>query len=265
MNPGAVNAMAEEIIASYEQPDAICYWEYDDDPALDGVLPGPSTTWSQGESGDEIIEDWTFEVIEEGTVLLHEDALELAPAEFRILRRARRGPEHSRRRRRLADRPRGVHLHGLAARHGRQVRLRLPPEEHGVDAGGRLRLAARICWCRTTGGPGRAATSSASPAATTTTTLGSATLLRIEQLARVPADTNATCLLVAAGIVASGLHLEKAKVKPGVYLTHELSGLDEGLSCPVAVHSYESNGDEVELDDGEPQEASGANGRWHGG
>ena len=39
--PRAVNAMAEEIIETYEQPDAIIYWEYDDTLPIDGKLPAP--------------------------------------------------------------------------------------------------------------------------------------------------------------------------------------------------------------------------------
>ena len=76
MNPGAVNAMAEEICQEDGQPDAIVYWEYDDTAPHDGVFRGPSITWCVGESTAEINEDWNFEVIEEGTVLLHEDALD---------------------------------------------------------------------------------------------------------------------------------------------------------------------------------------------
>ena len=74
---------------------------------------------------------------------------------------------------------------------------------------------------------------------------------------RIPADTNATCILVAAGIVASGLHLEKAKVKPGVHLTHELRGWMRAFRSLVTVHSYELDGDEAELQDEEPEEAPG--------
>ena len=83
MNPGAVNAMAEEIIQANEQPDAIVYWEYDDSMPHDGTFRNSCTTWCQGESHAEITEDWNFEVLEEGTVLLHEDALDWPPEDYR--------------------------------------------------------------------------------------------------------------------------------------------------------------------------------------
>jgi hypothetical protein len=83
MNPGAVNAMAEEICKAEGQPDAIIYWEYDDTAPHDGVFRGPSITWCLSESAAEINEDWNFEVIEEGTVLLHEDALDWPTQNYR--------------------------------------------------------------------------------------------------------------------------------------------------------------------------------------
>ena len=38
MNPGAVNAMAEEIIQEDDVPDAIVYWEYDNAAPHDGIF-----------------------------------------------------------------------------------------------------------------------------------------------------------------------------------------------------------------------------------
>ena len=50
MNPGALNAIAEEIIQANDHPERIIYWEYDDTAPADGTFREPSITWCPCES-----------------------------------------------------------------------------------------------------------------------------------------------------------------------------------------------------------------------
>lgn len=246
MNPGALNAMAEEIIREHDVPDAIVYWEYDDTLLHDGSLPGPSTTWSQGESGDEIIEDWCFEVIEEGTILLHEDAISWKPQDYReagVAMEAFGIPEGSEAF--LIGHEECVYMgwrHDTAVKfiygfHQKNMNLMREagygwkphvlvqdPEEPLI---GRDIVGVACRYDEDDSWVGAFCDLSNSPA--------------------VPADTNATCILVAAGIVASGLVLKEGNLKPGVHLTHELGdGWMDAFRSLVDVYYYELDSGKLE-------------------
>jgi hypothetical protein len=223
MNPGAINAMAEEIIAAYDRPDAICYWEYDDTLPADGVLAGPSTTWSQGEAGDEMSEDWTFEVVEEGTVILHEDALSWHPQSFSAC---------------------GVPIEELGIPAGADSML--IGHEECVYMGWRHDTAAKFVYgfhpenmrrIRAAGygwrphllvqDParllvGRDVVGVACRYLADDTWVGA--YCQLANTPDIPPDTNATCVLVASGVIASALCLAGGSVQPGVHLTHEVPG-----------------------------------------
>jgi hypothetical protein len=242
MNPGAVNAMAEEIIAAYEQPDAIIYWEYDDTLPSDGRLAGPSTTWSQGEAGDEMAEDWTFEVVEEGTVILHEDALSWHPQNFAAC---------------------GVPVKELNIPAGADPML--IGHEECVYMGWRHDTAVKFVYgfhpqnmrlIRAAGygwrphllvdDParhlvGRDVVGVACRYLDDETWVGS--YCQWENTPAIPPDTNATCLLVAAGIMASALSLAESRLPPGVHLTHEVPGWMKNFRTLADVHGYQIQSD----------------------
>ena len=239
MNPGAVNAMAEAIIEQYEQPDAICFWEYDETLPCDGVLRGPATTWSRSEAGDEIAEDWTFEVLEEGSLVLHEDALSYAPQHFRNC---------------------GVPL----------PRLDIPPgsdalligHEECIYLGWRHDTAAKFIYgfhaenmrqIRRAGygwkpellvhEPGRRLTGRDIVGVSCRYDDDHSWVGRycvLENTPAIPCGTNATCMLVASGIVASVILLAGANPpRAGVHLTHELPGWLPAFRSLVEVHEYD--------------------------
>jgi homospermidine synthase len=246
MNPGAVNAMAEEIIAAYDQPDAIVYWEYDDTLPCDGVLAGPSTTWSQGEAGDEMTEDWTFEVVEEGTVVIHEDALSWRPQSFET-----------------CGVP-GAHL-GIPPR----TDAMLIGHEECIYMGWRHDTAAKFVYgfhpenmklIRQAGYgwrphlllqddrrplAGRDRVGVACHYIDDDSWVGA--YCDLANTADVPLDTNATCILVAAGVVASAVLQMEGKVAPGVHLTHELPGWLEAFRRFAVVQPYQLEGDSLRL------------------
>jgi hypothetical protein len=237
MNPGAVNAMAEEIIAAYDRPDAICYWEYDDTLPADGVLAGPSTTWSQGEAGDEMTEDWTFEVVEEGTVVLHEDALSWHPQSFSTC---------------------GVPIKELGI--PAMADSMLIGHEECVYMGWRHDTAAKFVYgfhpenmrlIRAAGygwrphlllqDParplvGRDVVGVACRYLSDDTWVGA--YCELVNTPDIPPDTNATCILVACGVVASAMHIAGGGLKPGVHLTHEMPGWMKSFRSLADVHSY---------------------------
>ena len=246
MNPGALNAMAEEVIAAYEQPDAIVYWEYDDTIPCDGKLQGPSTTWSQGESGDEMTEDWTFEVIEEGTVLLHEDSMSWHPQTYETCGVPMKhlqipagadallvgheecvymGWRHDT----AVKFVYGFHPENMRlmreAGYGWKPFLLLQNDEKPLIGRDRVGVACRYIdddsWV--------------------------GYYCDLENTPETPLDTNATCILVAAGIMASATLLVQGKVKPGVHLTHEVPGWMDSFRKFAKVQAYEIEGDELEL------------------
>jgi len=239
MNPGALNAMSEEIIRKREVPNAIIYWEYDDTLLHDGSLLGPSTTWSQGESGDEISEDWTFEVIEEGTILLREDAISSKPEKYSEC---------------------GVPMEAFGIPAGAEAFL--IGHEECVYMGWRHDTAVKFIYgfheknmnlMRQAGYGwkphvlvqhpqqpliGRDIVGVACRYEEDDSWVGS--FCDLSNTPDIPADTNATCILVAAGIIASGVLLNEGNVDPGVHLTHELGdGWMNAFRSLVDVYYYE--------------------------
>ena len=246
MNPGALNAMAEEIIHAYDVPDAIVYWEYDDTLPCDGKLAGPSTTWSQGEAGDEMTEDWTFEVVEEGTVILHEDAL-------------------------------SWHAQNFAACGVPMEHLNIPPgadalligHEECIYMGWRHDTAVKFVYgfhpenmklIRAAGYGwrphllrqeenrplmGRDLVGVACHYIEDDSWIGY--YCNWENTPDVPMDTNATCLLVASGVVSSAMLTATGQVKPGVHLTHEVPGWMKAFRSFAKVQAYQLEDDELEL------------------
>jgi len=236
MNPGALNAMAEEIIRKTEQPDAIVYWEYDDTMPACGKYRGPSITWCPSESAAEIIEDWSFEVLEEGCVLLHEDAMDCP-----LQKLERAGVPLD-----LVSVPQGAEgfligheeciymgwrhdtavkfVYGFHPENMRLIRaagydlepellLRQKHEELiGRDVVGvacRFEDEWRGQYCV------------------------------LENSPILPLDTNATCALVAAGVAAAARVLCEGNPKPGVHLTHELKDYMRAFRTFAQVHEYE--------------------------
>jgi len=239
MNPGALNAMAEEIIRKHAVPDAIIYWEYDDTLLHDGSLSGPSTTWSQGESGDEIIEDWAFEVIEEGTIALHEDAISWKPELYSkcgVPMEAFGIPEGSEAF--LIGHEECVYM---GWRHDTAVKFIYGFHEKNMN----LMRQAGYGWkphvlVQEPQQPliGRDIVGVACRYGEGDSWVGS--FCDLANSPGVPADTNATCILVAAGIIASGVLLREGKVDPGVHLTHELgAGWMNAFRSLVDVYYYE--------------------------
>jgi hypothetical protein len=254
MNPGAINAMAECLIRpspaeagpataregrKTRTPDAIVYWEYDDTRPASGEFRGPSITWCPSESAAEITEDWNFEVIHEGTVLLHEDAMDWPLQGFREagvpLDLVPVPPEAKGF---LIGHEECIYMgwrHDTAAKfiygfHPENMRLIL---EAGYDVKPELLLRSREeeligrdivgVACRFED-----------------TWRGQYSLL--DNSPAMPLDSNATCALVAAGVAASVSVLHDAAPRPGVYLTHELTGYMEAFRRLAQVHEYELAG-----------------------
>ena len=235
MNPGVVNAMAEDIVRAHDAPDSIVVWEYDNSAPHDGVFKNSMTTWCLGESHDEITCDWNFEVIEEGTVLLHEDALDCPAEDYRQC---------------------GVPLDALP----------IPPEadaflvghEECIYMGWRHDTASKFVyglhpenmkWIRRNSYDGKPTLLVGAPDQPIAGRdivgvscrydeegLWRGQYCLLENSTATPPDTNATCLLVAAGIAASALVLVQHPPKPGVYLTHEVEGFMAAFRTLIPVH-----------------------------
>ncbi len=228
--------MAEEIIKIHEQPDAIVYWEYDDTRPHDGIYRGPSITWCPSESIAEINEDWNFEVLEEGCVLLHEDALDCDPEDY-----AESGVPLE-----LVAIPDGVDpfLIGheesvyMGWRHDTAVKFvyGFHPENMRLLRAAGYNFKPHVLLCgeneKLLGGDvvgvscrydndwyGQYCISNNS--------------------ASTPPDTNETCLFVAAGVAASLLMIAQKRVPAGAHLTHEVNGFTEVFSSLVKVHEFE--------------------------
>jgi hypothetical protein len=251
MNPGALNAMAEDVIRTHEKPDAICFWEYDDTVPADGVLRRPSITWCAGEASAEMDEDWNFEVIEEGTVLLHEDALSWTPQSFRAC---------------------GVPLDQVPVPPGGDAFL--IGHEECIYMGWRhdtavkfiygfhpenMRLIREAGWgfepelllCRP-----QAALQGGDivGVACQYGDLWRGQYCRLANTPAIPADTNATCVLVASGLVASLAVLGQDGVKSGAHLTHELEEFMPAFRSVTKVHEYLiEGGKSTEIEDIRPE------------
>jgi hypothetical protein len=236
MNPGAINAMAEEIIKLRGQPDAIVYWEYDDAKPADGIYRGPSITWCPSESAAEINEDWNFEVIEEGCVLLHEDALDCAPESYfdcgvplEMLPIIPEGVGPF-----LIGHEESIYMgwrHDTAVKfvygfHPDNMKLLrssgysykpillLCDEQQKLIGGDIVGVSCRYDndWY----GQYVVANNSAS----------------------TPADTNSTCQLVASGVAASLMMMAGKQVPPGAHLTHEIPNFTQMFASLVKLHDF---------------------------
>jgi hypothetical protein len=244
MNPGAVNAMAEEVIQREldgEAPDEIVYWEHDDTIPDSGKFEAPSTTWCPGESGAEIAEDWNFEVLEEGTVLLHEDALSWTPQSYRGI---------------------GVPFSQVAIPHDGDAFL--VGHEECLYMGWRHDTAVKFIYGFHPENMKliRAAGYDETPELLVRDAEvelkgqdivgvscrdGDTWYGRYCQMANspdLPMDTNATCWLVAAGMAASVLALDLHEAKPGIYLTHEYPGWMNAFRSLVKVNEFVVKQDE---------------------
>ena len=235
MNPGAVNAMAEEICRVEGQPDAIVYWEYDDTAPHDGIYRGPSITWCLSESAAEINEDWNFEVLEEGTVLLHEDALDWPASSYRAT---------------------GAPLGELP----------IPPEaeaflighEECVFMGWRHDTAVKFLYgfrpdnmklIREAGysytphlllnEPGKVLTGRDIVGVSCRYDNGwDGQYCLLDNTPATPVDSNATCHLVACGVMSSAIAVANKKVPIGVHLTHEIDDWMDGFHTLADVKEF---------------------------
>jgi len=236
MNPGALNAMAEDVIHKTEQPDAIVYWEYDDTMPACGRFRGPSTTWCPSESAAEITEDWSFEVLEEGTVLLHEDAMDWpmqsfsragAPLDLVSVPRSAEGF--------LIGHEECIYMgwrHDTAARfvygfHPENTRL-IRAAGYDVKPELLLRSAQEELIGRDIVG-----------VACRFDNDWRGQYCVLENSPALPLDSNATCALVAAGVAAAVMVLRDAALRPGVYLTHELRNYIQAFRTLARTHEYE--------------------------
>jgi hypothetical protein len=236
MNPGAINAMAEEIINVHGQPDAIVYWEYDDARPADGIYRGPSITWCPSESAAEINEDWNFEVLEEGCVLLHEDALDCAPESYFEC---------------------GVPLEMLPIPEG--VGPFLIGHEESIYMGWRHDTAAKFVYgfhpdnMKLLRSSGYSYKPILLLCDEQEKLIGGDIVgvscrydndwygqyVMLPNSASTPADTNSTCQLVAAGVAASLILIADKQVPPGAHLTHEVPNFTRTFSSLVKIHEFE--------------------------
>jgi hypothetical protein len=235
MNPGAANAMAEELIKQFGVPDEIAFWEYDNSAPQDGVWRNSATTWCQGESHDELTNDYNFEVLEEGTILLHEDSLGWDAQNFMNL---------------------GIPFDTVPV--PAEGEAFLVGHEECVYLGWRHDTAAKfiyglhpenMAWIRRAGYDGKPDLLVCEPGKVIRgrdimgvscryddTGEWEGAYCMLENTAETPMDTNATCILVAAGVAASVKLLAEGNVEPGVYLTHELDGFMPAFRTFATVH-----------------------------
>jgi len=235
MNPGAINAMAEDIIRKHGRPDAICYWEYDDTAPADGVFRRPGITWCPGESSDEIDEDWTFEILEEGTILMHEDALSWHPQSYRCCGAPvdclpiPTGSEAF-----LIGHEECVYMgwrHDTACKfiygfHPDNMKL-MREASYGFEPELLLcKPEAVLCGRDIVGVSCQYSDNWVGQYCT------------LDNAPDTPVDTNATCLLVASGVAAALQLLQHNGVEPGVHLTHELNGFMPAFRSLAQVHEF---------------------------
>ena len=236
MNPGALNALAEEIILKNYRPEEIIYWEYDDTTPASGNFRGPSITWCPCESAQEIDEDKTFEVVKKGKIVLHESALECKPQSFRTcgapLDRLRVPPAgdalligHEEciymgwRHDTACKFVYGFHPENMTlirkASGNLEVTLLRQAKDQFLRGGDVVGVACRF------DGHWRGA------------------YCHLDNSPTIPLDTNSTSMLVASGVAASISVLKNNHVPPGVHLTHEIGNYAPEFRSLVPVHDYE--------------------------
>jgi len=235
MNPGAVQAMVAEIIGE-DEPEEIVVWEYDDTMPKGG-FKGPSITWSPNESGAEVTRDWTFAAIArnrldlikdplasplypfkavgvpmgevpipadaEGQLIGHEECIYLA-WEYDCPARFIYG-----------FKPENMDLI-VDGGHGANPELMLRSRKEELIGRDIVGVAVRI------GGKWRGQ------------------YCELKNSAEMPLDSNATCYLAAAGVMAALLILDSAPPKPGVYLIHELPDYLDAFREIADVQEYEA-------------------------
>lgn len=236
MNPGALNALAEEIIQANDRPTKIIYWEYDDTTPANGTFSGPSITWCPCESAQEIDQDPAFEVMKRGKILLHENPLECEAQDYRAcgapLGQLRVPPDGDAL---LIGHEECIYMgwrHDTACKfiygfHPENMTLMrkasgdlevnlLRQAQHNVLRGGDIVGVS----CRFDG-HWRGA------------------YCHLDNSPAIPLDTNSTSVLVASGIAASIMVLCNDRVAPGVHLTHEIEDYISAFRALMPVHDYE--------------------------
>ncbi len=244
MNPGAINALAEEIIqANQERPTAIIYWEYDDTTPHHGLFSEPSITWCPCESAQEIDDDPAFEVVKKGKILLRSTPLEWESQDYRAC---------------------GVPLD----------QLRVPPEgdallighEECVYMGWRHDTACKFIYgfhpenmTLMRKASGNLKVNLLRQAKDTPLRGGDfvgvscrfdghwrGAYCHLDNTPATPLDTNATSILVASGIAAAMIVLKNNHITPGVHLTHELENYVPAFRSLIPVHDYEMSAEALE-------------------
>ncbi len=237
MNPGAINALAEEVIKANEgRPKEIIYWEYDDTAPAGGAFSEPSITWCPCESAQEIDEDRAFEVIRRGKIVLHDSPLEWESQDYRAcgapLDRLRVPPEgdalligHEEcvymgwRHDTACKFIYGFHPENMAlmrkASGNLKVNLLRQAKDNPLRGGDFVGVACRF------DGHWRGA------------------YCHMDNSPKIPLDTNSTSVLVASGIAAAVRVLADNHIPPGVHLTHEIEGYVPAFRSLVPVHDYE--------------------------
>lgn len=236
MNPGALNALAEEIIQANDRPTEIIYWEYDDTAPANGTFGQPSITWCPCESAQEIDEDRAFEVVKKDKILLHESPLEWEPQDYRAcgapLDQLRVPPDgdalligHEEciymgwRHNTACKFIYGFHPENMTlmrkASGNLEVNLLRQAKDNLLRGGDVVGVSCRFdghwrgAYCHLDNSPG------------------------------IPLDTNSTSMLVASGIAASIMVLSNNHVPPGVYLTHEIENYMPAFRALMPVHGFE--------------------------
>lgn len=236
MNPGALNALAEEIIQRNERPTQIVYWEYDDTAPASGTFEEPSITWCPCESAQEIDEDRAFEVVKKGKILLHDSPLEWEPQDYRAcgapLDQLRVPPggdalligheecvymgwRHDTACKFIYGfHPENMTLMRKASGNLKVNLLRQAKDVH-LKGGDVVGVSCRF------DGHWRGA------------------YCHLDNSPAIPLDTNSTSMLVASGIAAAIIVLKNNHVGPGVHLTHELENYVPAFRSLVPVREFE--------------------------
>ncbi len=244
MNPGAVNAFAEEIIqASQEQPTEIIYWEYDDTTPHHGSFNKPSITWCPRESVQEIDDDPAFEVLKKDKILLLATPLQYEAQDYRScgapldqLRVPSDGEAlligHEEcvfmgwRHDTACKFIYGFHPENMALMRKARGNLKFNLLRQAKDAPLRGGDVVGVS-CRFNG-------------------LWRGAYCHLDNTSATPLDSNATSILVASGIAAGMILLKNNQVAPGVHLTHELEDYVPAFRSLLPVYDYEMSAEELE-------------------